>query len=209
MLRLICGLHCEFRGLEKIPQGAALIASKHQSLWETFALITVLKDPAYILKRELLWIPFFGWCAWKADMIPVDRGARSQALAAMTERAQGRNRQGPRDHHLSGRHAPRARRRAEIQVRRRVSLRPARHSLRAGGAEFGAVLAAPFVHALSGHGAGGIPRSDRARARSPDVLRPAAGARSRRATAELVAMGGAVEFAQGSSGFPPARECAG
>jgi 1-acyl-sn-glycerol-3-phosphate acyltransferase len=87
MLRIICGLRCEFRGLEKIPQGAALIASKHQSLWETFALITVLKDPAYILKRELMWIPFFGWCAWKAGMIPVDRGARSAALTAMTERA--------------------------------------------------------------------------------------------------------------------------
>lgn len=87
LLRLICGLHCEFRGVEKIPPGAVLIASKHQSLWETFALIIVLKDPAYILKRELLWIPFFGWCAWKAGMIPVDRGARSQALNAMTERA--------------------------------------------------------------------------------------------------------------------------
>ncbi len=87
MLRIICGLHCEFRGVEKIPPGAVLVASKHQSLWETFALITILKDPAYILKRELMWIPFFGWCAWKAQMIPVDRGARSQALNAMTERA--------------------------------------------------------------------------------------------------------------------------
>ncbi len=87
MLRIICGLHCEFRGLDRIPPGSALIASKHQSLWETFALITVLKDPAYILKRELMWIPFFGWCAWKAGMIPVDRGARSAALTAMTERA--------------------------------------------------------------------------------------------------------------------------
>ncbi len=87
MLRIICGLHCEFRGLSNVPKGGALIASKHQSLWETFALITVLKDPAYILKRELMWIPFFGWCAWKTDMIAVDRGARSAALAAMTMRA--------------------------------------------------------------------------------------------------------------------------
>jgi len=87
LLRIICNIDCEFRGLDNIPQGAALIASKHQSMWETFALITVLKDPAYILKRELLWIPFFGWCAAKARMIPVDRGARSQALAAMTARA--------------------------------------------------------------------------------------------------------------------------
>jgi 1-acyl-sn-glycerol-3-phosphate acyltransferase len=87
LLKIICNIGCEFRGLENIPEGAALIASKHQSMWETFALITVLKDPAYILKRELLWIPFFGWCAAKAEMIPVDRGRRSQALAAMTERA--------------------------------------------------------------------------------------------------------------------------
>ena len=87
LLKIICGIDCEFRGLDNIPKGAALIASKHQSMWETFALITVLDDPAYILKRELLWIPFFGWCAAKAEMIPVDRGRRSQALAAMTERA--------------------------------------------------------------------------------------------------------------------------
>ena len=87
LLKVICNIGCEFRGLENLPKGAALIASKHQSMWETFALITVLDDPAYILKRELLWIPFFGWCAAKAEMIPVDRGRRSQALAAMTERA--------------------------------------------------------------------------------------------------------------------------
>lgn len=87
LLRVICGLRCEFRGIERIPPGAVLVASKHQSMWETFALITILKDPAYILKRELMWIPFFGWCARKAQMIPVDRGARSQALANMTARA--------------------------------------------------------------------------------------------------------------------------
>lgn len=96
MLQTICDLRYDFIGLEKVPAGAVLISSKHQSLWETFALISVFSDPAYILKRELMWIPFFGWCAWKADMIPVDRGARSQALAAMTELAKvetGRGRQ--------------------------------------------------------------------------------------------------------------------
>jgi 1-acyl-sn-glycerol-3-phosphate acyltransferase len=87
LLRAICGVHAEFRGLEKIPPGAALVASKHQSLWETFALCMLFADPAFVLKRELLWIPFFGWCAAKAQMIPVDRGARSQALKTMTERA--------------------------------------------------------------------------------------------------------------------------
>jgi 1-acyl-sn-glycerol-3-phosphate acyltransferase len=60
------------------------VASKHQSLWETFALLLLFSDPAFILKRELIWIPFFGWYAWKAGMIPVNRGKRSQALAEMT-----------------------------------------------------------------------------------------------------------------------------
>ncbi|HEY6257155.1 MAG TPA: 1-acyl-sn-glycerol-3-phosphate acyltransferase [Xanthobacteraceae bacterium] len=83
LLRRICGITFELRGLERIPEGPLLVASKHQSLWETFALFPLFADPAFILKRELMWLPFFGWYAWKADMIPVDRGARSQALAAI------------------------------------------------------------------------------------------------------------------------------
>jgi 1-acyl-sn-glycerol-3-phosphate acyltransferase len=96
LLRAVCGIKVEYRGLEKIPHGALLVASKHQSLWETFALLWVFSDPCFILKRELQWIPFFGWYAWKAGMIPVDRGRRGQALADMTERARvelGRGRQ--------------------------------------------------------------------------------------------------------------------
>ena len=87
LLRVVCGTKVEFRGLGKIPPGPLLVASKHQSLWETFALITLFSDPAYIMKRELMWIPFFGWYAWKAGMIPVDRGKGSQAFADMNERA--------------------------------------------------------------------------------------------------------------------------
>jgi 1-acyl-sn-glycerol-3-phosphate acyltransferase len=83
LLRVVCGITVEFRGLEKIPPGALLVASKHQSLWETFALVPVFADSAYIMKRELMWIPFFGWYTKKARMIPVNRGKRSQALADM------------------------------------------------------------------------------------------------------------------------------
>jgi 1-acyl-sn-glycerol-3-phosphate acyltransferase len=96
LLRTVCGIRIELRGLERIPPGPLLVASKHQSMWETFALVPLLADPAFILKRELMWLPFFGWYAWKAGMIPVDRGARSQALAAMSARARieiARNRQ--------------------------------------------------------------------------------------------------------------------
>jgi 1-acyl-sn-glycerol-3-phosphate acyltransferase len=87
LLRTICNITVEFRGLDKIPAGPLLVASKHQSVWETFALVPLFADPAFILKRELMWLPFFGWYARRAEMIPVDRGARSQALAAITVRA--------------------------------------------------------------------------------------------------------------------------
>jgi len=87
LLRIVCGITVEWRGLEKIPRGAVLVASKHQSVWETFALLTVLPDPTFILKRELLWIPFYGWCARRAGMIPVDRGGGKAVLVAMSARA--------------------------------------------------------------------------------------------------------------------------
>jgi len=87
LLRVVCGVKVEWRGFDKVPSGACLIACKHQSLWETFALYAVLCDPIYILKRELMWIPLFGWYMWKARLIPVDRNAGLAALARMTRRA--------------------------------------------------------------------------------------------------------------------------
>lgn len=87
LLRLICGIRYELIGLDRVPKGALLIASKHQSVWETFVLPTLFSDPTFVLKRELLWLPFFGWFLKKSQMIPVDRGKRSAALVAMTERA--------------------------------------------------------------------------------------------------------------------------
>jgi len=83
LLRIICGIDVEWRGREKLPQGAFIVACKHQSLWETFALFALLPDPTYVLKRELMWLPLFGWLATKARMIPIDRGARASALARM------------------------------------------------------------------------------------------------------------------------------
>jgi len=88
LLRVICGITVSWRGTENIPQGSCIVACKHQSAWETFALYAVLEDPIYILKRELMWIPLFGWYMWKAGLIPVDRGAGMAALSRMTARAQ-------------------------------------------------------------------------------------------------------------------------
>lgn len=87
LLRVVAGIRCEITGIENIPQGGLMVAAKHQSFLETFALVTVFQNPVYILKRELTWIPIFGWALTKLRMIPVDRGARARALSDVTRRA--------------------------------------------------------------------------------------------------------------------------
>jgi 1-acyl-sn-glycerol-3-phosphate acyltransferase len=87
LLRVVAGIDCEIRGREKIPKGPVIVAAKHQSAWETFALLPLIDNPVFILKRELQWIPIFGWLTIKGRMVPVDRGGGAQALAAMVERA--------------------------------------------------------------------------------------------------------------------------
>jgi 1-acyl-sn-glycerol-3-phosphate acyltransferase len=87
LLRVVAGIDYEIRGHEKIPQGPLIVAAKHQSAWETFSLLHLFDNPFFIVKRELQWIPIFGWLMIKGRMVPVDRGARSKALNAMTERA--------------------------------------------------------------------------------------------------------------------------
>ena len=87
LLRVVCGTKVEFRGVEKIGHGALLVAAKHQSTWETFALLPLLDDFTFIIKRELIWIPLFGWFALKGGMISVNRGAGSQTLNDMAVRA--------------------------------------------------------------------------------------------------------------------------
>jgi len=99
LLRVICGTQVSWRGTENIPRGSCIVACKHQSAWETFALYAVLADPIYILKRELMWIPLFGWYTWKAGLIPVDRSAGLAALSRMTARAR-RTITGPRARQL-------------------------------------------------------------------------------------------------------------
>jgi len=87
LLRVVCGTTVEWRGLDRLPKGGCIVACKHQSAWETFGLYAMLDDPAYILKRELMWIPFFGWHMAKAGLIPIDRRAGLAALSRMTARA--------------------------------------------------------------------------------------------------------------------------
>lgn len=84
--RGVTGIAHEFRGFDNIPKGA-ILAVKHQSTWETLALVPRLETPAFILKRELMWIPIFGWWLKAAGNIPIDRGKGASTLMAMNERA--------------------------------------------------------------------------------------------------------------------------
>ena len=86
LLRVIAGTKYEIRG--KLPEDPVLVASKHQSMWDTVVMTAILNRPAMVLKRELLWIPFYGWYAQKARMIAIDRGAASAAIRRLV--AQGK-----------------------------------------------------------------------------------------------------------------------
>ena len=87
MLEKICGLRLEFRGLENIPQGGYIIASKHQSVLETFALLLHAPDFAYVLKRELKYVPIFGWYLIGAEQIAINRSAGRSAISVISARA--------------------------------------------------------------------------------------------------------------------------
>lgn len=80
LARMVIGLRYEVRGRENLPPGPCIIASKHQSAWETFAYHVLLPEPVYVLKRELFFIPMAGWLMWKAGMIGIDRKKGLQAL---------------------------------------------------------------------------------------------------------------------------------
>lgn len=88
LARAIAGIDYELRGAEHLGHGPAIIAMKHQSAWDTLAVPVLIHDPAIVLKRELLWIPLYGWYARRAGMIAVDRGAGAAALKSMLRRAE-------------------------------------------------------------------------------------------------------------------------
>ena len=83
LLRIICGTRVEFRNLALLPKGASILAVKHQSFFETFALITVLDDFAFVLKKELTAIPLFGWYAKASGQIGIDRDKRAATLSGL------------------------------------------------------------------------------------------------------------------------------
>jgi 1-acyl-sn-glycerol-3-phosphate acyltransferase len=87
-LKWIAGLDYEVRGT--VPQDAVLVASKHMSMWDTMAIYLLLPDSISVLKRELGYLPFYGWYAHKIDLIFVDRGGHASALRRMVADARVR-----------------------------------------------------------------------------------------------------------------------
>ena len=79
-IRVLLGINYEIRGLEHLTGEPMIIASKHQSAWETLVFNTIILDCAYVVKRELLWVPFFGWFLSRLGMIGIDRNGGAFAL---------------------------------------------------------------------------------------------------------------------------------
>jgi 1-acyl-sn-glycerol-3-phosphate acyltransferase len=88
LMRAICGIKVEFRGVEKIPKGPLIVASKHQSMWETISLLRFFEAPFFVVKRELKFIPIFGLFIIKTDMVAIDRSKGGRAMLAVMRRAE-------------------------------------------------------------------------------------------------------------------------
>jgi 1-acyl-sn-glycerol-3-phosphate acyltransferase len=87
LLRAVVGLDYEVRGFDRIPRGGCIVAMKHQSAWDGLILPVALDDPAAVIKRELLWLPFYGWYVWRAGSIVINRKAGVGALRHMVAAA--------------------------------------------------------------------------------------------------------------------------
>lgn len=94
LCRVIAGLNVEIRGQHALPAGPYLVASKHQSIWETFALLHIFPDPCFILKQELSFIPVFGWFIKKMRNVPIDRKGGSRTLSKLVRVAHAEIRRG-------------------------------------------------------------------------------------------------------------------
>lgn len=89
-LQVTCNLRYEVTGLEHIPATPSIILAKHQSAWETIALQSIFPPQVWVLKRELLMIPFFGWGLWAVGAIPIDRSSGREALKKLVNHGKDR-----------------------------------------------------------------------------------------------------------------------
>ena len=93
-LRVTCNVRHEISGMENIPDMPCIILAKHQSTWETFAFQAIFPTQVYVLKRELLWIPIFGWGLAMTSPIAINRASGREALKQLVSKGQARLAQG-------------------------------------------------------------------------------------------------------------------
>lgn len=89
-LRITCNIRHEVTGLGNLPATPSIILSKHQSAWETLAFQAIFPTQVYVLKRELLWIPIFGWGLAMSSPIAINRSAGRAALKQLVEQGAAR-----------------------------------------------------------------------------------------------------------------------
>ena len=90
LLRVLCGIRMEVRGAQNIPQQPCLVLCKHQSAWETIALQKVFPPQVWVLKRELLWLPFFGWGLAMTSPIAIKRSKGKEAIKQLLQQGKER-----------------------------------------------------------------------------------------------------------------------
>ncbi|MDP3087703.1 MAG: lysophospholipid acyltransferase family protein [Methylotenera sp.] len=89
-LKVTCNISHEITGIENMPHTPSIILGKHQSTWETFAFQAIFPTQVYVLKRELLWIPIFGWGLAMSSPIAINRAAGREALKQLVEKGKDR-----------------------------------------------------------------------------------------------------------------------
>jgi 1-acyl-sn-glycerol-3-phosphate acyltransferase len=146
--RFVCGIRYQIKGAENLPDAPAILLSKHQSAWETIFLYYAMPRPlVYVFKKELLYIPFFGWGIALLRMIPIDRSKTKDAFAQVVE--QGRKRLASGQWVIMFPEGTRSY--VGKKGKRRTPCGGNQHGGGTNCAECGRMLAEKFVHQETGH----------------------------------------------------------
>ena len=127
-VELSCGITYEVSGWEHVPKSPAVIMSKHQSAWETIFIESAFPSQCWIVKKELLWLPFVGWGLMAIRAIAIDRSSGSTAREQIVEQGARAPEGRPLGHDLSRGHAHRARQARALRHRRRAARYAHRHA---------------------------------------------------------------------------------
>jgi 1-acyl-sn-glycerol-3-phosphate acyltransferase len=151
-VRWLNGIRYQVEGYENLPDGPAVLLSKHQSAWETLAFPALMPRPmCYVFKRELLFVPFFGWALGLLKMVHIDRKEGKYAFESVIKQGKARMDGRRVGHHVSGRHAYADRQAGQVQNRRCAFCNCHRRASRADRAQRRTTVAAQLVSQICGY----------------------------------------------------------